>query len=339
MTEDTSPENLRKFLESDDPALVRMGLSMAKGAGVPDDLLEEILWMYMFHDDKTIRAAAKSTFIKLAPEDAKQAVKENWKASYRTGRYGQLGILGKALCQTSVSLVGQLIKSLRDKDQGVRRDAAHALGVIGDARAVEPLIKALGDEVEVDVRRVDTEVLGEIGEPAVEPLIKALEDDEGNVRYDVANVLGKIADARAVEPLIKALKDEEAQVRVGAAMALGEIGDARAVEPLIKTLEDKENYVRGDAAGALGKITDARAVEPLIKALDDDDEYVRGNAAEALGKIGDERAVEPLIKMLSTTIIKKLAWKDGSLVRIRIGDGRAEAAADALKKLGHEVEV
>jgi hypothetical protein len=33
MTEDTSPENLRKFLESDDPALVRMGLSMAKGAG------------------------------------------------------------------------------------------------------------------------------------------------------------------------------------------------------------------------------------------------------------------------------------------------------------------
>ncbi len=34
MTEDTSPENLRKFLESDDPAMVRMGISMAKGADV-----------------------------------------------------------------------------------------------------------------------------------------------------------------------------------------------------------------------------------------------------------------------------------------------------------------
>ena len=33
---DTSPKNLRKFLESDDPALVRMGISMAKGMGVPD---------------------------------------------------------------------------------------------------------------------------------------------------------------------------------------------------------------------------------------------------------------------------------------------------------------
>ncbi|SVB90865.1 uncharacterized protein METZ01_LOCUS243719, partial [marine metagenome] len=47
MTEDASPENLRKFLESDDPALVRMGLAMAEGIGVLDNLLEDILWMYM----------------------------------------------------------------------------------------------------------------------------------------------------------------------------------------------------------------------------------------------------------------------------------------------------
>ena len=39
MTDDASPENLRKFLESDDPAMVRMGLSLAKGAGVAEELL------------------------------------------------------------------------------------------------------------------------------------------------------------------------------------------------------------------------------------------------------------------------------------------------------------
>ena len=77
MMPDTSPKNLRKFLKSDDPALIRMGLSLAKCVVVPDELLIEILWMYMFHDDKTIRAAAKSTFIKIAPEDAKQAVKNS----------------------------------------------------------------------------------------------------------------------------------------------------------------------------------------------------------------------------------------------------------------------
>ena len=34
MAEDTSPKNLRKFLENEDPAIVRMGISLAKGAGV-----------------------------------------------------------------------------------------------------------------------------------------------------------------------------------------------------------------------------------------------------------------------------------------------------------------
>ena len=76
--------------------------------------------------------------------------------------------------------VGRLIKALRDKDQGVRQDAVHPLGVIGDARAVEPLIDALGDEAAV----LDSEfclnvvcALGEIGDTrAVDPLIELLEN-------------------------------------------------------------------------------------------------------------------------------------------------------------------
>ena len=43
MTDDTSPENLRKFLESDDPALVMMGLSMAKGTESPEDYHQTLL--------------------------------------------------------------------------------------------------------------------------------------------------------------------------------------------------------------------------------------------------------------------------------------------------------
>tara|TARA_Y100000588_G_scaffold210747_1_gene224884 strand:- start:53 stop:688 length:636 start_codon:yes stop_codon:yes gene_type:complete len=38
MVEDTSPENLRKFLESDDPAMVRKGLSMAKNIDLSENL-------------------------------------------------------------------------------------------------------------------------------------------------------------------------------------------------------------------------------------------------------------------------------------------------------------
>ena len=49
MSEDTSPENLRKFLESDDPALVRMGISLAKGAGV--EVTAEDLKHFLKSDD------------------------------------------------------------------------------------------------------------------------------------------------------------------------------------------------------------------------------------------------------------------------------------------------
>ena len=84
MSEDTSPENLRKFLESDDPALVMMGLSMAKGSWVPDELLPTILRFYMWDDDKTVRAAGKSIFTKYAPVELQAKVKENWKPNYRT---------------------------------------------------------------------------------------------------------------------------------------------------------------------------------------------------------------------------------------------------------------
>ena len=84
MTEDTSPENLRKFLESDDPAMVRMGLSMAKGSGVPKEMLGLVAGLYMWHHEGAIRAAAKSVFMKHASAELKTLLKETWQTSYRT---------------------------------------------------------------------------------------------------------------------------------------------------------------------------------------------------------------------------------------------------------------
>ena len=66
MTEDTSPENLLKFLESDDPAMVMMGLSMAKSIGVPENMLPLILSFYFWSDSNAIRNAAKKIFFQNA---------------------------------------------------------------------------------------------------------------------------------------------------------------------------------------------------------------------------------------------------------------------------------
>ena len=84
MNEDSTSENLLKFLESDDPAMVMMGLSMAKGIDCPSELINEILWIYRFHKDKDIRVVAKAVFSEQAPESVRDAVENNWKASYIT---------------------------------------------------------------------------------------------------------------------------------------------------------------------------------------------------------------------------------------------------------------
>ena len=84
MTKDTSPENLRKFLESDDPALIGMGLSMAKGsADSSGETLGMVLGLYLFHGDKNIRSLAKKIFTKLAPSGPKGIVREYWQAEFR----------------------------------------------------------------------------------------------------------------------------------------------------------------------------------------------------------------------------------------------------------------
>ena len=106
--------------------------------------------------------------------------------------------------------VDMLIQRLKDKNEGVRRMAAMALGEIKDTRAVEPLIAEL-------------------------------KDVDSGARLDAARALGKINDTRALEPLIAELKDDDIGVSREAARALEKIGG----HSLIKSLKDsKEQLIR-----------------------------------------------------------------------------------------------
>lgn len=181
--------------------------------------------------------------------------------------------------------------------------AAAALGKIGGARVVTPLIAGLdyGDEV----RKVVAESLGKIGTPAVEPLLAVLKERKRDeVRATIARILGNIGDTRAVEPLISLLEEKDKQVRLAAAEALGKLGDARAVEPLaarVKAQGSEERYIRAAAIEALGKIGDPRAAEILIAILGEEFAGdLHEKAAQGLIKIGDIRAVEPLIPLLQS---------------------------------------
>ena len=97
-----------------------------------------------------------------------------------------------------VSVHHRKVGLLHDDDPEVRKEAALALGIIGDERAVEPLIDALHDD-DLEVREWAAWALGMVGdERAVEPLIDALlHDEDPRVRWRVIYALERI---RAVVP-------------------------------------------------------------------------------------------------------------------------------------------
>jgi len=78
MTEDTSPENLRKFLESDDPAIQLMGISLAKGIKYPEDIQPILMSLTLFSSEKNIRKDALTCVKDIGVEKIAMPTQKEW---------------------------------------------------------------------------------------------------------------------------------------------------------------------------------------------------------------------------------------------------------------------
>ena len=96
-----------------------------------------------------------------------------------------------------------LVRLLNHGDPDIVYHAVEALGEIGDAGAVEPLITLLKHEEMGGVRWKTAESLVKIGAPSVEPLISVLQHSDSDVRWKAAIALGEIRDPRAIGPRAK----------------------------------------------------------------------------------------------------------------------------------------
>ncbi len=147
------------------------------------------------------------------------------------------------------------------------------------------------------------QALGELSDArAVKPLIKALDDSNQWVRIVAAEALGQIGDSDAVPTLVNALDDNSIWVRRASAVALGHIGASQSIAPLLERLlrpPDCEwpEELHSVIAKALGNIGEP-AIQALINALDASDVWTRSAAAKALGQIGAPQAVAPLTKLI-----------------------------------------
>ena len=149
----------------------------------------------------------------------------------------------------------EYIHQLSDSEEDVRAEAARRLNWVVIEQAFFPLVEALRNDPNKNVRMYAAGAFGKLKDKgAIEPLTKALNDREPIVRHWAANALGVIGHGHAVSPLLTALKDKEAMVRWAAAWSLGEIGDARALEALINARNDKHPTVRANANEAIQSI-------------------------------------------------------------------------------------
>ncbi|PIQ84201.1 MAG: hypothetical protein COV75_03470 [Candidatus Omnitrophica bacterium CG11_big_fil_rev_8_21_14_0_20_63_9] len=195
--------------------------------------------------------------------------------------------------------IGHLIKQLDSVNRDTRMTAAKALGKIRDPIAVRALNRALRDK-EWGVRAEAAQALGEIGtndELAVLELIEALKDEVQPVRASAAAALGKIGDERAVPALIDLMRRRWPYRLTEAEDALVKIGKA-SVPELIKLLQNNGfGEERWQVARALGRIGDSRAMPALTETLKDDSDHVRSAAVGALIAIG-----EPVVPVMITIV-------------------------------------
>jgi adenine/guanine phosphoribosyltransferase-like PRPP-binding protein len=79
--------------------------------------------------------------------------------------------------------VPELIAALEDPNGNVRRLAASALGKIGDARAVTPLLTLLAQEQKPQVRQYAVKALGKIKDPRARPMLQRIAAGENERDY------------------------------------------------------------------------------------------------------------------------------------------------------------
>jgi len=171
-----------------------------------------------------------------------------------------------------------------EQDAAVRIIAAGALGRIGDPRAVEPLIKLLGDK-DADARKQAAVALGRIGDPrSVEALIKLLEDKDGDIRKQAGDALGRIGTPRTVELLIKFIKLKKDDGTIEQELDLDQDLEGLDLDLESENQEEKLSKIIQLASKSIVKIG-APAIEPLMQAIENKDWEITKIAKAILAEI------------------------------------------------------
>jgi HEAT repeat protein/cyclophilin family peptidyl-prolyl cis-trans isomerase len=243
-----------------------------------------------------------------------------------------------------------LVRMLSDTEPRIRRRAALAIGHVGLADGVAPLIGLLAD-TDPEVRQIVAFALGLLGDTrARDPLIAALADPSPQVQGSAAEALGLIGDAASADALAGLVGRV---VQSGAlAQPPGDDDDVRRDTPTsacrlaLYALVRLKAYpqlaaVVLDAGGqpkvrwwpvafALQRLEDKRALPALLTLAKEANPYTRAFAVKGLGALKDRSAMPVLLPLLSSGERHVLIESVRALGRI----GDPSAAQPLLRILG-----
>jgi phycocyanobilin lyase alpha subunit len=231
--------------------------------------------------------------------------------------------------------VEQAIVNLQGEDLGLRVYAAWWLGRfrVDAPEAIDVLMAALEDEDDrtnvggYPLRRNAARALGKLGNHrAVPALLGALACSDFYVREAAAQSLETLGDVSAVPRLIDLLNDripgtlpateppQLTQPFDAILEALGSLGDVRAVPPILPFLDHDIPRIRYAAARAMYQLTPDPTLasqygDRLVQALYNDDLQLRRAILADLGAIGYLPAAETIAQTFAENSLKLIALK------------------------------
>ena len=227
--------------------------------------------------------------------------------------------------------VEEAIANLRHPDTSLRYYAAWWLGKfrVHSPEAVEVLLECLTDEVDrtelggYPLRRNAARALGKMGDPrAVPSLIPCLECSDFYVRECAAEALGQLKDITSIPALMQLLtggvakavqtpgRPHLAEPYEAVMAALGNLQAVQAQELIQPFLDHPLPKIRYGAARAMYQITgDETYGKILVDSLLDDDIKMRRIVLRNLGDIGYQPAAEAIAKAAVESSFKLIALK------------------------------
>lgn len=243
----------------------------------------------------------------------------------------------------------------QQEDLGARYYAAWWLGKfrIKEPEAIATLLMALEDEDDrapdggYPLRRNAARALGKLGnKSAVEPLIDCLEFPDFYVREAAAQALEMLNDPRSIPALIKLLDGGvEAATRVpgkphlvqpyeAIIEALGTLGATEAISLIEPFIEHSTEKVKYAAARAMYQLTRGdKYGEILVRALEGDELQLRRSALMDLGAVGYIKAGNAIAETLAENSMKLIALKGLLETDLQGNDDKISPASTNLMNL------